>query len=81
MAGDTPVLVHNCGTGGAGSGVEAGTPRSGVSIYRTPKAGDLAHELKNGPNPASHMDGDRSVYFGEQSVAAEYQGRAHMLME
>ncbi|MEV0001974.1 RHS repeat-associated core domain-containing protein [Micromonospora sp. NPDC050980] len=59
IAGDTPVLVHNCG----------------VSIYRTPKVDDMAHELKHGPNPVSHQEGDASVYFGERSVAAEYQGR------
>jgi hypothetical protein len=59
IAGETPVLVHNCG----------------VSIYRTPKVDDMAHELKRGPNPASHQEGDASVYFGEKSVAGEYQGR------
>ncbi|GHF50698.1 hypothetical protein GCM10010218_35310 [Streptomyces mashuensis] len=60
VAGATPVLVHNCGD---------------VSIYRTPKVDDMAHEMERGPNPASHQEGDASVYFGEKSVAAEYQGR------
>ncbi|WP_240110031.1 ricin-type beta-trefoil lectin domain protein [Streptomyces sp. MUM 203J] len=60
LAGATPVLVHNC---------------NGVSIYRTPKVDDMAHELERGPNPASHQDGDASVYLGEKSVAKEYQNR------
>ncbi|MFE4665117.1 RHS repeat-associated core domain-containing protein [Streptomyces sp. NPDC056734] len=60
VAGVTPVLVHNCNV---------------VSIYRTPKVDDMAHELESGPNPASHQDGDASVYFGEKSVAKEYQNR------
>ena len=46
-----------------------------MSIWRTPKSVDLDFELKHGPNPASHQIGDRKVYLGEQSVAAEYQGR------
>ncbi|MDQ2587990.1 hypothetical protein CKY47_29290 [Saccharothrix yanglingensis] len=58
-------LVHNC--------------EKSVSIYRTPKSSDLNHEIANGPNPASHQDGDQSVYFGEYGVAAEYQGRGGML--
>jgi hypothetical protein len=68
LAGSTAVLVHNCGTGSDGDV----TP---VSIYRSPKIADKDYELANGPNAASHQDGDASVYFGEQSVAAEYQGR------
>ncbi|WP_433547833.1 polymorphic toxin-type HINT domain-containing protein [Streptomyces sp. CA-294286] len=60
LAGAAPVLVHNC---------------NGVSIYRTPKVDDMAHELERGPNPASHQDGDASVYLGEKSVAKEYQNR------
>lgn len=35
----------------------------------------MAHDLKQGPNPASHQEGDASVYFGEESVASEYRGR------
>ncbi|BCL28091.1 hypothetical protein ACFFS2_11970 [Streptomyces aurantiacus] len=35
----------------------------------------MAHELENCPNPASHQDGDASVYLGEKSVAKEYQKR------
>jgi hypothetical protein len=64
-AGTTPVLVHNCGEG------EASSP-----VYRPPHSPDLDHELGSGPNPTSHQmeGGDNSVYFGEQSVAADYQG-------
>ena len=65
-AAEVSVLVHNCGEGEPTS-----TP-----IYRTPHASDLDHELASGPNPASHRmeGGDDSVYFGEPSVAADYQG-------
>jgi hypothetical protein len=60
------VLVHNCGKGEA-------TP---FSIYRTPHAAALDHELTSGPDPASHQmeGGDDFVYFGERSVAGDYQG-------
>jgi hypothetical protein len=61
LAGETPVLVHNTG--------------DSCSIYRTPKTVDLDHELEHGPNPESFQDGNRSMYFGEESVAAEYRGR------
>ena len=46
------------------------------SIYRTPHEGDREYELENGPNPASHEmpGGDDSVYFGQKSVAGDYQG-------
>jgi hypothetical protein len=46
------------------------------SIYRTPHLPDLEYELKNGPNSALHqmVGGNNSVYFGEQGVAADYQG-------
>lgn len=47
----------------------------GVSIYRTPKVADAAHETAHGPSPANHQEGDRSVYFGEQSVANDYVGQ------
>ena len=59
-AGGLDLLNHNCGS---------------VPIYRTPKVDNLDYEINNGPNSSSHQDGDRSVYFGERSVAAEYQGR------
>ncbi|MFF3567952.1 putative T7SS-secreted protein [Nocardia jiangxiensis] len=43
-------------------------------IYRTPKEVDREFELANGPNPDAHAAGNRLVYFGEHSVASEYQG-------
>ncbi|SOD62529.1 RHS repeat-associated core domain-containing protein [Streptomyces zhaozhouensis] len=47
------------------------------SIYRTPRRDDLADELANGPDPANFPPVTRQsgAYFGERSVAAEYQGR------
>ncbi|MFD5320129.1 DUF6531 domain-containing protein [Streptomyces sp. NPDC127098] len=47
------------------------------SIYRTPRRDDLADELANGPDPANFPPVTRQsgAYFGEMSVAAEYQGR------
>ncbi|WP_329296013.1 RHS repeat-associated core domain-containing protein [Streptomyces sp. NBC_01455] len=62
LAGATPVLVHNCDP---------------IPIYRTPKTADKDFELDNGPNPAmQHADGSNGkIYFGEKSVAGEYQGR------
>jgi len=74
IAGNVPVLVHNCGVGAdAGAGDPEVTP---YPIYRTPHTADLDHELTSGPNPASHQmeGGDNSVYFGEQGVAADYHG-------
>jgi pretoxin HINT domain-containing protein len=75
FAGETPVLVHNCPTStGGGSG--ATPPRPIISIWRTPKKVDVDYEKVHGPNPASRMEGgDDSFYFGEKSVAEEYQGR------
>jgi hypothetical protein len=32
------------------------------------------YEAAHGPNPANHQAGDRSVYFGERSVAGDYVG-------
>ncbi|MCM2420029.1 RHS repeat-associated core domain-containing protein [Streptomyces sp. RKAG293] len=46
-------------------------------IYRSPKKVDEAYERAHGPNPANHRptpDTDGKAYFGEHSVAAEYQG-------
>ncbi|NEC46648.1 hypothetical protein G3I63_34030, partial [Streptomyces sp. SID8016] len=45
-------------------------------IFRTPKTVDVAYEKLHGPNPASRVEGGNDlIYFGEQSVAAEYWGR------
>ena len=77
FAGERPVLVHNCPTiGGGPTGTPGGTPpRQTIPIWRTPKKADKDFEEKHGPNPASHTTGDQKVYLGEESVAAEYQGR------
>ncbi|POG48342.1 hypothetical protein BV881_07280, partial [Streptomyces sp. ZL-24] len=46
-------------------------------IFRTPKTVDVAYEKLHGPNPARGAEegSNGKVYFGEQSVAAEYWGR------
>ncbi|WP_223279781.1 polymorphic toxin-type HINT domain-containing protein [Streptomyces sp. SDr-06] len=64
LAGATPVLVHNdCG--------------DSFPIYRSPKTADKNFELEHGPNPdMQHAQGSNGfIYFGEKSVAMEYQGR------
>lgn len=55
------------------------TKKCALPIYRTPKAADKDYELDHGPNPASHQEPglNDSIYFGERSVAAEYQGRGN----
>ncbi|MEV7418409.1 polymorphic toxin-type HINT domain-containing protein [Streptomyces sp. NPDC089919] len=63
MAGSASILVHN----------KCDDP---VNIYRTPKTIDREFELKQGPNPAMQdAASNGKIYFGERSVAAEYQGR------
>ncbi|MFE9404813.1 hypothetical protein ACFYNY_24135 [Streptomyces sp. NPDC006530] len=46
-------------------------------IFRTPKTVDVAYEKLHGPNPSrgTEAGSNGKVYFGEQSVAADYWGR------
>ncbi|WP_199444337.1 polymorphic toxin-type HINT domain-containing protein [Umezawaea beigongshangensis] len=60
LVGSVSVLVHNC---------------ISFPIFRTPKEVNRDYELKHGPNAAAHQHGDRRIYFGEESVALEYQKR------
>ncbi|MFJ2721825.1 hypothetical protein [Streptomyces sp. NPDC087437] len=48
-----------------------------ISIYRTPKNANKDFELENGPNPEMQYEegSNGKIYFGEESVAGEYQGR------
>ncbi|MGW0824259.1 RHS repeat-associated core domain-containing protein [Streptomyces sp. NPDC002845] len=63
LAGTAPLLVHNCD--------------DSIPVYRTPKTADKDFELEHGPNPAmQNVEGSNGkIYFGERSVAKEYQGR------
>jgi RHS repeat-associated protein len=43
-----------------------------VSIYRAPRKGTVDKIMQNGFNKADHMEGNKSIHFGEKSVAREY---------
>ncbi|GAA0913514.1 type IV secretion protein Rhs [Virgisporangium aurantiacum] len=68
VAGDTPVLVHNCGSDDL------------VHVYRAPRAGNGQDELANGLNPTRHTGGNRNAYIGTEDVAkkwADYSVRGY----
>ncbi|WP_052744834.1 LamG-like jellyroll fold domain-containing protein [Micromonospora sp. HK10] len=60
IAGETPVLVHNCG------------PDDLVHVYRAPQRGNGPDELANGLNPARHREGNGNAYIGTEDVAQKY---------
>jgi hypothetical protein len=49
-------LVHNCDP----------------AVFRTPRLGNGASELENGPNPANHLTGDMRAYVGTEDVAQSF---------
>ncbi len=60
IAGDAPVLVHNCGTDDF------------VHVYRTPQIGNGLDELANGLNPSRHTTGNRVAYVETEDVAQKF---------
>ncbi|MFF7977828.1 hypothetical protein ACFZDK_01675 [Streptomyces sp. NPDC007901] len=70
LAGQTPVLVHNCPTG---------ADEEPVKLYRSPQKGNRASEAR-GLNPANHTDvdanGNSFAYLGDsESVVRQYAGQ------
>ncbi|WP_426633817.1 ricin-type beta-trefoil lectin domain protein [Planosporangium sp. 12N6] len=63
LAGNTPVLVHNCGSGNSDDLIH---------VYRAAQRGNGADELASGLNPARHAGGNGLAYIGTEDVAQKY---------
>ncbi|MGW3644690.1 polymorphic toxin-type HINT domain-containing protein [Streptomyces sp. NPDC000878] len=71
VAGATPVLVHNCGTGDDDL----------IHVYRAAQRGNGEDELANGLNPSRHAGGNGLAYVGSEDVVikgyADYSVGTH----
>ncbi|MGV4928236.1 polymorphic toxin-type HINT domain-containing protein [Streptomyces sp. BHT-5-2] len=61
LAGATPLLVHNCGTG----------EDDLIHVYRAAQRGNGEDELANGLHPSRHAGGNGIAYVGSEDVVSK----------